>query len=98
MGLKKLMVQQKDDIPKEWEKQLVILWVEDDAPVPDKESTLSAFMRITGMGAVEVERPIHEIDAGDAFFNFYRWGWVKAVTCDGGWVGVLVRRKKEGEL
>jgi hypothetical protein len=74
------------DVPENWHDRLVKLWEEDDAPVPDKELTREAFVRIAGHHNIE----IHKIDDGDAFYYFYMRGWVKCVSCDGGYVGVLV--------
>ena len=86
--IKKLFVHDLNDIPVDWEQHLVKLWEEDDAPVPDKERTDAAFKRISGLG---YDRPIYEIDQGDQSIFLYRGGWAKAVNCEGGWVGVLIR-------
>lgn len=61
--------------------------MEDDAPVPDKERVESAFIRIVGKSHGET---VKVIDEGDTMFSFYRGGWVKVVSYDGGEVCVLV--------
>ena len=85
--LRKHYLREKECIPAGWIGKVVVLWEEDDAPVPDKEKTATAFKRISGC----IEKPLHTIDNGDEFISFYRGGWVKSINCEGGWVGVLVR-------
>jgi len=88
---KKQNVTKQDDIGGDWRDWLVVLWEEDDAPVPDKERVYEAFCRISEIK--HQQHPIYVIDEGDQFINFYRGGWVKAVSCEGGWVGVLLKEK-----
>lgn len=94
MRLKRNFIHRPEDIPENWRDLTVILWEEDDARPSDAETLQSAFDRITGgdRGA-----HIHEIDEGDAFYRFYRGGWVKACCCDGGWVGVLIDPPKDSK-
>lgn len=84
--IKRMRVTSKDDIPEDWKDHVLVLWEEDDVNYSDKEYTNHAFIRITGRTPLEVDRR----DLGDSFVYFYRDGWVKVVTFDGGWVGVLV--------
>lgn len=86
--IRPIYVTNPENIPENWEDHLVRLWVEDDIPTPDKETTESAFKRIAGETRGE---PIHEIDQGDCSVYFYRGGWVKVISFDGGCVGILVQ-------
>ncbi len=86
--LKKLNAYSREDIPEDWSNRLLILWMEDDAFPADREYTSSAFKRITDC---QDHDKIHEHDDGDAFYSFYRGGWVKVSAPDGGMVGVLVK-------
>lgn len=68
---------------------LVVLWEEDDAPVPDKEQTHAAFKRITGLNTDSYHK---REDYGDHFIDvYYPSGWVKCSSYDGGFVGVLIK-------
>jgi hypothetical protein len=90
--LKKLFILKPSDIPKNWREMYLRIWVEDDAPVPDKERTGNAFQRITGHTDKYMrERHTHMIDDDDCITFFYSDGWVREVACDGGSVGVLVK-------
>ncbi len=88
--LKRKLIRREWDIPGNWKDILLSLWIEDDAPVPDKEDVQSAFTRIVGKYHGE---PITTIDEGDTIFSFYRDGWVKVVSYEGGAVCVLVEAK-----
>lgn len=85
---KTLNVASGDDIKDDWDKHCLILWEEDDVPVPDKEKVAQAFTRIAGKPSICVE-----IDHGDSWTQFFRGGWVKHVSFDGGWVGVMVKHE-----
>lgn len=85
--IKRLHVSKGEDVPADWQERTVVLWEEDDAPVPDKERTDAAFRRIAG----RVGDPILTIDQGDQLVYFYRHGWVKTINYEGGWVGVLIK-------
>lgn len=94
--LKKNMIYHEDHVPDNWRDYAVVLWMdsrakdldsmEDDAPVPDKESTVAAFHRIS---ECRTGSHVKFIDEGDQMFYFYRGGWIRAETCEGGWVGIL---------
>jgi regulator of RNase E activity RraA len=84
--IKRLHISKGEDVPADWQERTVVLWEEDDAPVPDKERTDAAFRRIAGRAG----DPILTIDQGDQLVYFYWSGWVKAINCEGGWVGVLI--------
>lgn len=87
--LKKRYHNKASEIPHNWRSCCVKLWEEDDVNYEGKEHTSTAFARISNIRS-EAREPIHEIDEGDQTVYFYRPGWVKAINCDGGWVGVLV--------
>lgn len=90
---KKQSVTCQGDIGDKWRDRLVVIWEGDDAPVPDKERVDSAFRRISGF-STGYHKPVLKVDEGDEFVYFYREGWVKAVDCEGGWVGVLLKASK----
>jgi hypothetical protein len=79
----------------EIENCILTLWVEDDAPVPDKERVDSAFERMSGYTKSQCKRNLkRKIDRGDWIAFIYRNGWVKIISCEGGAVGVLIEEKE----
>lgn len=76
----------------DWYARVITIWAEDDAPVPDKESTEAAFNRITG---TTYHRIKEEIDHGDTTTYLYEQGWVKTVSFDGGQIGFVYKNDHE---
>lgn len=74
--------------PDDWQDHILTIWVEDDAPVPDKESTNAAFKRITGK---DPNQYIERIDNGDHFIYRYLGGWVRLISYGDGAVGVVYK-------
>lgn len=87
--LNRLFTHTKQDIPDDWKSCLAVLWVQDDVPYAGRERVAGAFPRISGVR--ETEEPIHTDDQEDAIYTFYRGGWVRCVSCEGGFVGVLLK-------
>lgn len=85
-------VYKKEHIPEDWEERLVALWSEDDVPIIDKERTDTAFKRIT---KEDPKNYLHVIDRQDHAYYFYRRGWVRLISCEGGAVFLLIRDKKK---
>ena len=85
--VKRKYVARKRDIPNHAEAKVLILWEEDDAPVPDKERVGAAFRRITQLDA---KHALATVDEGDVMTHYYRGGWVRIVSYDGGAVGMLI--------
>ena len=88
--LRQQHVTQPSDIPTDWRKHCLRLWVEDDTNTPDREKTAKACLRITGIEHDREYSLIDKIDEGDEIVYFLYGGWVVAFNYDGGWVGVLV--------
>lgn len=73
----------------DWPDRVLVVWEEDDAPVPDKERLGAAWVRITGH---RLERaPLRVVDRGDWIASLYPDGWVRIASCEGGAVGVVVQ-------
>ena len=85
--VKRKYVVSKKDIPNHAEAKVLIVWEEDDAPVPDKERGRDAFTRITQL---DPKHALATVDEGDVITNYYRGGWVRIVSYDGGAVGMLI--------
>lgn len=75
-----------EDVPEGWMDSHLLLWQEDDAPVPDKERVNEALIRMAGPHL----RKLVSVDLGDCFGHVYSGGWVVVHTPEGGYVGVLV--------
>lgn len=89
--IKHLFTYKPEHIPDDWKKHCVIIWEEDDVPYIDKENTSTAFERITGRTPNDY---IHIIDEGDVTYYFYRGGWVRCISYDGGFVGLLIKKEE----
>lgn len=73
-----------------WQDRVVTLWMEDDAPVPDKETTGAALCRF--MGTPHPGAFMEEIDGGDTFTRLYPGGWVETIYPEGGEIGVVFKK------
>lgn len=85
--VKRKYVVSKKDTPNHAEAKVLIVWEEDDAPVPDKEDGPAAFRRITQLND---KHTLATVDEGDVITHYYRGGWVRTVSYDGGAVGMLI--------
>lgn len=84
--LRRLEVTQNSDIPENWGDHTLLVWTQDDVNYEGRESLSAAFHRFNPTP----RRILKRIDLGDVFVHVYIGGWVKAVTYDGGWIGILV--------
>lgn len=57
-------------------KGYACIWMEDDAPVPDKESLRDAYKRITGHDWEYKQYFESSEDKGDAFYHHIFGGWL----------------------
>jgi hypothetical protein len=78
--------------PSDWSEQTLVLWEEDDATMrcDGHETPEMAFERIFG------HAPVRELRRDYASYNeqveaLYPMGRVLGHSCDGGWVGVVVK-------
>ena len=88
MKVKRLFILKKEQLPDDWQQRILWLWQEDDAPVPDKEKTNSAFARISNMHHSKGIIGVHDYE--DYVYTIHVGGWVRRFDYDGGRVGVLV--------
>lgn len=71
----------------DWHRRTVVLWREDDAGVPDRETPDRAFERIRGLPrtpALEVR------EEGDSLWCLHPGGWVLGYTSGLGFVGIVI--------
>lgn len=79
----------ESDVPVNYREYVLVVWEEDDVGYADKERTETAFNRLANRPG----KLVKTIDLGDEIIHFYNGGWIKAVNCEGGWVGVMLPRK-----
>ena len=73
-------------------RRLVVLWEEDDARAPGRETGREAFKRIT-QRSPDFHVPLLRVDLAEShqdMFTVYHDGWVIGHTPEGDYVGVLV--------
>lgn len=63
------------------------VWVEDDAPVPDRERWHEAYRRIFQRPIPDAEETVQETNFGDAIEYLFRDGTVVAFSCEGARLG-----------
>ena len=82
----------------DWADRVLILWQEDDALPPDREMANGAFRRITGEDPERASKA--SVDYGDSGMFLKDFGWVLGWSCEGGFVGVVVRvtRREKGDV
>ncbi len=73
-----------------WSDRPVLLWVEDDAGLHDRERVGQAFERITER-VLDREKVLAIDDRGTWTARLYDLGWVAVSSCDGSAIGIVVR-------
>lgn len=71
-----------------WHDRIVVLWREDDARPPDRETSYPAFERIFG-SAPHKASSISQYDGGDWFAALFDGGRVLGYSFEGGFVGIV---------
>lgn len=84
-----------------WYYHTVLIWTEDDAPVPDKERVHEAWERIFKTRAPWLQpstrQPIHKVDLGDWVAYVYSDGRVMTSSPEGAEIRLMVKLIDEEE-
>lgn len=81
----------------DWHERTVIIWMEDDAPVPDKEKVEAAWKRIRGCDLNSNSykcKVLKKLEDGDTFIKLYPHGWVIFTCCEGSGIGIVVKENQ----
>ena len=71
-----------------WQERILIIWVEDDAPAPDKETADAALFRLSGR---KRDQAVEKIVEDDCFTYLFIDGWVMSTYPEGADIGVVYK-------
>jgi hypothetical protein len=72
-----------------WDEKCLILFEEDDALTPDRETSNDAYKRLSG-NLFGLAKAVLRIDEGDCITTFFSDGWFVGSDCGLGFVGMVI--------